>query len=153
MFEALQNYTWAFWVIVAAAALVVEISTSSLVSVWFVPAAVISAVLSLVFHNFIAESISFVILSVLFMVIFRGVYKRYIKEKTESEDDPIVGKTGKAVKTINETEGTVLVGDIYWKAVCESGVIDPEESVRIKSVNGTTVTVEPIKEKATLRGE
>ena len=57
-------------------------------------------------------------------------------------NEALIGKTATATSDINEDDGKVLVGDVYWRAVATTGKIASGETVRIKSVSGTTLTVE-----------
>lgn len=135
---------WALWVAVGVVALVIELSTAALVSIWFVPAAILTALLSLVVDSFFIQILVFVILSIIAMIISRKVYKKYIKKDKDDVDanSNLIGKYAKTTEDTDGLNGKVLVGDIYWKARTQNGdTIPKDESVKIVSVEGTTLTV------------
>ena len=68
------------WIVVLVAALLVEAATFALVSIWFVPAALLTCLVSLVVDSFLIQVLVFVILSIIAMIISRKVYKKYIKK-------------------------------------------------------------------------
>lgn len=139
----MEAYAWVFWLIIATIALVAEVSTTALISIWFVPSALISALISVFTDNFAIQLVVFIILSGIFLYVFRNVYKKYIKKSRETAEDLVIGKVGKTVEDTSKTSGKVLIGDIYWKARSEKDIPKATE-VRVTEVNGTTVIVEPL---------
>lgn len=142
--EFLFENLWALWVAVGVAALIIEISTAALVSIWFVPAAIITCLVSLVVDSFLIQVLVFIILSVIAMFISRKVYKKYIKKDKDevSADSKIIGKYGKTTEDTDGLNGKVLVGDIYWKAKSQNGEkIEKDQPVKIVSVEGTTLII------------
>ena len=78
------------------------------------------------------------------MVICRKIYNKHIKKPVDDVDqnEKLLGKTATIAEDTNGVYGRVLVGDIYWKAVSENGDIIPKgETVKIKSVNGTSLVI------------
>lgn len=135
---------WALWVAVGVIALVIEVSTAALVSIWFVPAAILTCLFSLAVDSIPAQIVVFVVLSAISMVISRRVYKKYIKKDKDevSADSKLIGKIAKTTEETDAHNGKVLVGDIYWKAISENGEkIGKDETVIIKGVNGTTLVI------------
>lgn len=135
---------WALWVAVGVVALIIELSTAALVSIWFVPAALLTCLVSLVTDSFLIQVLVFVVLSIIAMFISRKVYKKYIKKDKDevSADSKLIGKYGKTTEETDALNGKVLVGDIYWKAKTQNGeTIPKDQSVKIVSVEGTTLTV------------
>ena len=135
---------WALWVAVGVIALVIELSTAALVSIWFVPAALLTCLVSLVTDSFLIQILVFIILSIIAMIISRKVYKKYIKKDKDEVDanSNLIGKYGKTTEDTDGLNGKVLVGDIYWKAKTQNGdTIPKDESVKIVSVEGTTLII------------
>lgn len=142
--EYLAQNPWIAWLAVAVFFLVVEMLTTTLVSIWFVPAAIIVCLLTFVIDSVVWQIAIFVVLSAVFMVVARKIYKKHIKKPVDDVDqnEKLLGKTVTATEDINANGGRVLVGDIYWKAVSENGETIPKgETVVIKSVNGTTLVI------------
>ncbi len=137
--EAFLANAWIFWLVAGVVFLLVELGTAAMVSVWFVPSAVIVAVLSLFWHNFAAQVLIFLALSFAFLLVFRRLYKKH-KAQPSEERDRLVGKTATVEDAVSEDGGRVLVGDVYWNAVAPEPV-PAGERVVIEGVSGTTLTV------------
>lgn len=142
--DFLMNNLWVFWLIVAAVMLLIEVSTAALVSIWFVFGAIVTAVVASFWDHFIAQVILFFVFSGLFLVLFRNLYKKKLKIGQASKDlnYSLVGKTASAAEKITQYEGKVIVGDVFWKAVCEAGTEIPKGSVvTVLEEDGTTLKV------------
>lgn len=142
--EYLMENLWLVWIGVGVIFLIVEMLTTALVSIWFVPAAIITCLISLFIDSIIWQIAIFVILSALFMVICRKIYNKHIKKPVDEVDqnEKLLGKTATVAEDTNAVTGRILVGDIYWRAVSENGETLPKgETVIIKGVNGTTLVI------------
>lgn len=142
--EYLVNNPWIAWLVVAVFFLVIELLTTTLVSIWFVPAAVITCLLTFVIDSVVWQIAIFVVLSAVFMVVARKIYKKHIKKPVDDVDqnEKLLGKTATVTEETNAISGRILVGDVYWRAVSENGETIPKgETVVIKGVNGTTLVI------------
>ncbi len=142
--EYLAENMWVVWTVVGVLALVIEMATATLVSIWFVPAAILTCLLSLAVDSILVQIVVFVVLSAISMVISRKIYKKYIKKNKDeiSAESKLIGKVAKTTEETDAHTGKVLVGDIYWKAISETGEkIGKDETVIIKGVNGTTLVI------------
>ncbi len=142
--EYLMANPWAIWIAVGVFFLIVELCTTALVSIWFVPAAIITCLLSFVIKSAIWQVAIFVLLSAVFMVVFRKIYKKYIKKPVDDVDqnEKLLGKIVTIIDETNTISGRVKLGDIYWKAITENGeTLSENEKAVIKSVQGTTLVV------------
>lgn len=142
--EYLAENMWVVWTVVGVLALVIELATATLVSIWFVPAAILTCLLSLAVDSIPIQIVVFVVLSAISMVISRKIYKKYIKKDKDeiSAENKLIGKVAKTTEETDANTGKVLVGDIYWKAVSETGEkIGKDETVIITGVEGTTLII------------
>ncbi len=142
--EYLIANPWIMWLAVGVVFLIVELLTTALVSIWFVPSAIITCLLSFVVDSLLLQTAIFVVLSAVFMVVCRKIYNKHIKKPVDDVDqnEKLIGKTAKVAEDTNGISGRILVGDVYWKAVSENGDIIPKgETVKVKSVNGTTLVI------------
>ena len=142
--EYLMANPWAIWIAVGVFFLIVELCTAALVSIWFVPAAIITCLLSFVIKSAIWQIAIFVFLSAIFMVISRKIYKKYIKKPVDDVDqnEKLLGKIVTITDTTDGINGRVRMGDVYWKAITENGeTLSENEKAVIKSVQGTTLIV------------
>ncbi len=131
------------WVIVAIFFLVLEVSTAALISVWFIPSALITAVVAVFWDNPIAQIIIFIVLSAAFLFLFHKLYagRRKHPEKELDTSSRLIGKSATATEDIDDENGKVLLGDVYWRAVTNGESIKSGETVKIISVDGTTLVV------------
>lgn len=142
--EYLLNNPWIWWLGVAVFFLVVELLTTTLVSIWFVPAAIIVCLLTFVIESLVWQVAIFVVLSAVFMVVARKIYKKHIKKPVDDVDqnEKLLGKVAIVTEDTTPISGRILVGDVYWRAVSENGdIISKGETVVIKRVEGTTLVI------------
>ena len=140
MIEFFQNNIWIMWMIAAGGFLVIEALTVGLVSIWFVPGAIIAAILSVWVKNFYVQLAVFLIVSGITMFLSKKFFKKTKSEKLAESNDLLIGKTALAKADISETSGTVIVGDVYWRAVSEEKISEGEY-VTVTAVKGNTLTV------------
>ncbi len=142
--EYLAENLWIAWLLVAVFFLVVELSTTALISIWFVAAAVVVCLLSLFVDSILTQIVIFVLLSAVFMIVARKIYKKHMKSKVNEVDkaQELIGKSATVTESADKTGGRVIIGDIYWRAVTENDEkIQKGENVIIKSVRGTTLVI------------
>lgn len=143
--EYLVENLWAAWLVVGLFFLVLELCTTALISIWFVPAAALTSVLSLVIPKLAWQIVIFVILSGVFMLLFRKFYKNKIKKPTDEvkAETKMIGKTAITVEETDKNGGRVKFGDVYWRAVSKNGeAIDKGTMVIITDVEDTTLVIE-----------
>lgn len=135
------------WLLVAVVLTIVEVSTAQLVSIWFVIAAVITAVFSTTFLKgiYIWQCVAFVLLSALCLALTKPIVKR-IKSthKTKTNSDRHIGKVGKVIVTIDSASnvGQVEVDGSCWSAKSVDGkIIEKDTEVLIDSIEGVKLIV------------
>lgn len=136
---------WLLWTLIGAFFLLIELATVSLVSIWFVAAAAVTAVLSVWVESLGWQIVIFLVLSAVFVIAFRSLYKNRIARKKADikPEDQLVGRYGTTAEATDSHGGKVLVGDVYWRAVTADGsLIEKNQSVVIKEVRSTTVIIE-----------
>ena len=95
------------WIVIVLLAIAVEAATADLVAIWFMPAALVSMVLSLLDVSIGIQVAVFFVLVVVFMLLSKLFLRRYLKrrpnEKTNA--DSLLGKTAIVTKRIeNEAQ-------------------------------------------------
>lgn len=139
MIDYILANDWLVWLIAAVFFLIIELATAALTSIWFVPSAIIVSVCSLFIKNIYIQIILFIILSAIFLVISRKVYKKQTKA-VDDDNLKLIGKTAVTTEKVTPDNGKVLVGDIYWRAVSDTP-IGKNEAVIIIDIKGTTLIV------------
>lgn len=140
------------WLIVFAAALVVEASTSALVSIWFAVGALGAVFAAALGANLIVQLVVFALLAGILLVFTRPLLKKLFPNKfipTNSELE--IGRTAVVIETIDSStgKGRVRLADVDWAAVSENGEgISEGESVIIKEIRSSKVVVGKLEQKA-----
>ena len=137
------------WIVIVLLAIAVEAATADLVAIWFMPAALVSMVLSLLDVSIGIQVAVFFVLVVVFMLLSKLFLRRYLKrrpnEKTNA--DSLLGKTAIVTKRIeNEAQsGAVRVGGLEWsaRAVSDTMVIEKDTLVVIREIAGVKLICEP----------
>ena len=126
---------WQIWLIVAGICLVIEIATVGFLIFWLAIAALITCILSLFIHSFIAQFAIFVILSAVLIFLTRPFAKKINKNDNVSTNiNRLIGKKATVTKEISENHlGQVKVGSDVWAATSSENISE-----------GTTVTVEKV---------
>lgn len=133
------------WLIFAILFLILEISTVSLVSIWFVAGSVLAFLVAL-FHLSLGVQIVVFILGTTLLLVFTkpAVQKMLCKNLEATNYDRIIGKNGIVTQKINPTEGTgqIKVSGSIWSAKSEDGSeIDRDKTVEVISVEGVKAVV------------
>lgn len=107
------------WLFVIVAAIAVEASTVSLVSIWFVPSACISMILALCDVKLWIQLIVFFVVFILLMLILKPVFKKNIGLKiVPTNADTVIGMQAVVTESIDNlhAKGQVKVRGQIWTA-------------------------------------
>ena len=137
-------YGWAIvWAVVFIAALWAEAETCEMVAMWFLPGAVASLVLALCNLDWWIQIVVFIVLSTLFLVLAKTVFKKYLVKKVgqeKTDTDLLIGKSARVVEDIDnfEERGAVKINGQLWTARMEndSDKAAEGESVVIVEIKG-----------------
>ncbi len=130
---------WIFWLVIMFIALVFEVVTVNLVSIWFVVGAIASLFASLAGLTTGVQTAIFFGVSILGLLIFILIFKPKMQEaqgkNTPTNADRVIGQEGLVIKPIvaYQSPGLIQVLGQEWSAVAE----DPTSSIEA----GTKVTV------------
>lgn len=139
-----------FWLVLAVVLGIVEVCTAQFVSIWFVIAAVITAIFSAFFlaDNILWQVVIFVFASALCLALTRPLVrklKRFDKAKTNS--DRHIGSVGKVIIDINrfESTGQVEVDGAKWSAkAADDIIIKAGTTVVVEDIQGVKLVVMPV---------
>lgn len=143
-----MTYYIILWGIVAIAAIIVEALTAELVSIWFLPASLISLVLAICKVNFGIQVLVFAIATVVFMLIFRSVLKKKIKTNPDSATnaDALIGETALVILPINNIkgEGQVKIKGQVWSAKMKDSTetVEADTLVKVTAIEGVKLICE-----------
>ena len=137
-----------FWIWMAAAVifLILELMTPTLIFASFVAATAAAGVYSYFSpDSYYIQLGIFVGVAVILLPTTRVIAKKITKEPPQKSNvDALVGQTALVIKAIDPNDGGQIrfEGEV-WRATAEVG-IPAEQRVRIVSVSGTKVKVEPV---------
>lgn len=135
------------WISALLIAVMLEVLTCELVAVWFMPAAIISIVLSLVpAIPWWVQVVVFVMTGLAFVIATRPICRKLTKGKnTKTNVNALIGRTCIVTEEIRNLEevGEVKINGLCWSARAqeESRVILVGELVEIVEVSGVKLIV------------
>ena len=137
------------WLAVAFFAIVCEMATSELISIWFVPGGIAGIVLSAVEQPVWLQATVFFASSVVLIVLFQILFRSKIKKgkKSATNLDRIIGEQALVTETVNNLsfEGCVKINGQYWSARSNDGeTINKGEVVEIIAVSGAKLICKKI---------
>lgn len=137
------------WSAITVIAIIIEILTIDLVSVWFGAGSIVALIAYLLNASTTIQIILFVIVTVLCAVIIRPISKKYLRGNIEKTNfDRVIGKHGLVTKTITaDNKGEVKVMSTLWMATShDNTTICQGEYCEILAVEGAHLVVKKIKE-------
>lgn len=135
------------WLSVAVVLAIVEISTTQLVSLWFVLGAAVTAVCSATFlkNQLIWQIIIFLFISAVLLLLTRPFVKKLkTNDGVRTNSDRNIGKIALVTSDINPDNGTgqVRVGSEKWSAkTIDGSVIKEGTNVKVVAIEGVKLIV------------
>lgn len=133
---------WIFWLCLIIALTIIEISTISLVSIWFIASALVSLIVSFFTDSVVIQFSIFVILGVILLITTKPILDKYIKPKSVKTNlDKVVGMHGIVTEKITKNKiGEVKVDGKRWSAKADK-TINVDEEVIIEKIEGVKLIV------------
>jgi len=149
LIQFLENMSGARWLIFGFALLLAEVLTGTSYILWPAVAALIVGLIALILP--LGWEMQFVLFALLTAVLLYVGHK-YVRPHVQGGEPSdlndrarsMKGMRVKAVADFDTGRGRVHVGDSQWRASMEAGNAKAGEELRVMSVKGTTLTVEPI---------
>lgn len=135
------------WIIILVVSVIIEAITIDLVSIWFALGALIALVFNLFHISQAIQIISFIIVSVLCIVISRPLAKKYLRTRTVKTNlDRMIGKHCLVTETITaNNKGEVQVMGNLWMATSLDNItITAGNYAQIIAIEGAHVVVKKI---------
>ena len=136
------------WGILFAAAIVAEIATLQLVSIWFAAGALAAFFCAMAGVPPLLQAVVFAAVSALLLCATRPLLRKIrVRDVLPTNADGEVGKLAVVTDAIDNhaDTGRVRIGGIHWRARSENGSPIPKGvSVRVARIEGTTAFVTPI---------
>lgn len=138
-----MTYGW-YWIAIIVAALILEIVTEQLISIWFIPGAVVGIVLDLFSVYLPIQIITLLIVSILGIFVLRNlVMKKFPSENSKTNIDAIIGERCIVTEKVDNYAGCgqVKIKGQIWSArgVGEDDVFEIGEALHVVAIEGVKV--------------
>ena len=137
------------WLAITVIAIIIEILTIDLVSIWFAAGSIVALIAYLLNASTTIQIALFVIVTSICAIIIRPISKKYLRGNIERTNfDRVIGKHGLVTKTITaDNKGEVKVMSTLWMATStDNTTIHQGEYCEILAVEGAHLIVKKIEE-------
>ena len=139
------------WLVLLIVFAVLEASTVSLVSIWFMGGALTALIAALCGAEIWLQVVLFFVVSIALLLCLRPLSKKLLKKrKVATNADSNIGKTAVVTETIDNLRGTgaVKISGVEWSArSVDDSVLEKDAVVRILRIEGVKVCVERAEKK------
>ena len=138
------------WGAIFVLALIVEVATAGLATIWFAGGALVAFILRVLEVPLIWQVLAFVVISLLLLAFTRPMAVKYLNRKTERTNvlDKIIGRSALVTEEINNslTTGKVVVDGMPWTARSseEEQIIPVGTEVTVEQLMGVKCIVKPL---------
>ena len=142
-----MEYMPYIWLGIAVVLAIIEVSTTQLVTLWFVIGAAVTSVCSATFlkEQLVWQIVVFIAVSAVLLVLTRPLVKKLKANKTVSTNsDRNIGKTALVISDIDPEVGVgqVRVGTEKWSAKSDNGSkISEGTNVKVVGIEGVKLVV------------
>lgn len=138
-----------YWLIAAAAFVLLEILTMGLTTIWFAVGALVGAVMAALGLSLWVQILAFAVVSAIVLLFTRPLARKYLNNRTvRTNAESLIGCVCMVTQTIDNlrAEGQVTVKGQVWTArsTSEEKSIPENTKVRITAISGVKLIVEPI---------
>ena len=133
------------WLAVAVALSLLEISTTTLVCIWFVIGSLVAFGLSFITDSILVQIIVFVVVSAASLAFTRPLVTKHLhKAVVPTNADMLIGKECTVTQSITpQQKGRVVVDGQSWMAASNHNMEAGQQAV-IEKISGVTLTVSPV---------
>lgn len=130
------------WIVILILAIVIELITPNLATIWFIPASLIALLLSLIKAPLWLQTGAFVVSGFVLLFTTKPFFEKLLfKGKVEKTNaDALIGKTALVIEAINniEEKGAVKIDGKIWSArnAENSEIIEEGAQVKLIEIQG-----------------
>ena len=130
------------WVAIIVLAVIIELLTDQLISIWFVPGAIIATILDFCTVGIVWQILVFLIISIAGIILGKTVLAKYLPsaKDTKTNIDAIIGEKCVVTEKIDNFAGCgqAKVNGQIWSArsVDENDVFEPGEVLSVVAIEG-----------------
>ena len=146
-----------FWLVILIIAIVVEVMTMGLATIWFAGGALVATIAAMLQAPVWLQVILFFMVSFLLLFFTRPVAVKYFnKDRVKTNVESLVGRQAIVTSEINNLQGIgqVTVGSQEWSArSSDNQIAIPVGSVvNVLAINGVKLVVEPDRQMKKIAG-
>lgn len=138
--------TW-IWLGIVIVLTLLELSTTNLVTVWYIASALVSLMLSFFIDSYFVQFLVFVILGTILLLTTREYITKFIcKNKERTNLDRVIGMEAIVTEEIKKnSSGEVKVDGKRWTAISNKK-IKVDSIVKVLEIDGVKLKVEEVSE-------
>lgn len=133
------------WLVLMVVFILIEVSTVSMVSIWFAGGALTALIANLCKAQLWLQVVLFAVVSAALLLALRPLARKYFTPRlTKTNVDAVVGTEGLVIQRIDNLNATgcVKLGGVEWSARSTSGeVLEEGIRIRVDRVEGVKVFV------------
>ena len=146
-----------FWVVLAAALIIIELFTTQFVCIWFAVGALFAAFTSFAGAPLLIQLVIFLVVSVATVWVGRPLLmEKMAPSQMKTNTELMIGQTGVVLEEINNAKeaGRVEVSGLYWTARSEDGsVLAAGARILTTRLDGVKLIVKPLAEQENTPGQ
>lgn len=134
------------WLIIGILSVVIDIVTSAFLFVWFAVGTIAAIIANLLGYSFTIQLVTFIIVSILFIVVGYPLVKNTIKKtvtKTPTTEEGYIGRELLIEEDVTE-KANIKIDGIYWTVKNEGEMIRKGDKVKITGIEGNKLTIKKI---------
>ena len=130
------------WGLLFLVLIFIEFVTINLVTLWFACGALISLFVSIYVDSVIVQTLVFIIVSLLSLVLTKPIVNKLkIKKVIPTNSDRYIGQSGEVIKKITPKEkGEVKVMGTVWTAISNE-TLEVGEDILVEKIDGVKLSV------------
>lgn len=136
------------WLVLFVALIVLELATTQLICIWFAGGALASFICALLNLNVAVQSIVFVLVSAILLMLTKNVVKKLKQEPGEKTNtEALIGQSAVVTEEISnkKAKGSVKIRGLEWSArSLDENDIPAESYVIVKEIDGVKLIVEKL---------
>ena len=141
----MQEYMPYIWLAVIAVAIFVEVETTALVAIWFIPSALITAILAFFDIPIIWQIVIFLLLSVLCLTVSKIFFKsKRVAPHTPTNADLVIGQPAIVTEQVCNLENRGLAkvrGQVWSAKSADDSIIEANEVVQVVGIEGVKLVL------------
>lgn len=141
-------YLLSLWIVILILAVIIEVSTQELVSIWFAVAAIPALILTAFGINFWWQLLGFVLTTAIAFVFSKLFIKKRLKVNLRATNaDSLIGTEILVVESVSHSSlGTGKVRDVIWTIASDDEIKENEFAI-VKEIKGNKLIVKKKEEK------